>query len=91
MRANEINADVILKGTRVDGVYTADPEKDPNATKFDHITYTQAIRLGLKIMDMTAFALCKENNIPIVVFDINKHENLMRIVQGEQIGTLVAG
>lgn len=91
LRANEINADVILKGTRVDGVYTADPEKDPTATKFDQITYTQAIRLGLKIMDMTAFALCKENNIPIVVFDINKHENLMRIVQGEQVGTLVAG
>ena len=91
LRANEINADVILKGTRVDGVYNADPEKDPTATKFDQITYTQAIRLGLKIMDMTAFALCKENNIPIVVFDINKQENLMRIVQGEQVGTLVAG
>lgn len=91
LRANEINANVILKGTRVDGVYTADPEKDPNATKFDQITFTQAIRLGLKVMDMTAFALCKENNIPIVVFDINKQENLMRIVQGESVGTLVVG
>ncbi|AEE50600.1 UMP kinase [Haliscomenobacter hydrossis] len=91
LRANEINADVILKGTRVDGIYSADPEKDPTATKFDTLTYTKVISLGLGVMDMTAFTLCQENNIPIVVFDINVHENLMRIVRGESIGTLVEG
>lgn len=89
LRANEINADVILKGTRVDGVYTADPEKDPTATKFDHISFAKAISLGLSIMDMTAFTLCQENNLPIIVFDIHEDENLERIVQGEEIGTLV--
>ena len=71
LRANEIDADVILKGTRVDGVYTADPEKDPTAVKFDTISFSKAINLGLKVMDMTAFTLCKENNLPIIVFDIN--------------------
>ncbi|GIV30686.1 MAG: uridylate kinase [Saprospiraceae bacterium] len=91
LRASEINADVILKGTRVDGIYTADPEKDPEATKFDHITYASVISLGLGVMDMTAFTLCKENNIPIIVFDINEEGNLARIVQGEKIGTLVEG
>ena len=91
LRANEIDADVILKGTRVDGVYTADPEKDPQAVKFDKITFTNAINLGLKVMDMTAFTLCKENNLPIIVFDINKPDNLMRIINGESIGTLVEG
>ena len=90
LRANEIDADVILKGTRVDGIYTADPEKDPSATKFDTISFTRVISLGLNVMDMTAFTMCQENNIPIVVFDINQPSNLMRIIQGETIGTLVA-
>ena len=91
LRANEIGADVILKGTRVDGIYTADPEKDPNATKFDTITFTDVLQKGLKVMDKTAFTLCQENNLPIIVFDIGRKENLMKIVQGEQIGTLVEG
>ena len=91
LRANEINADVILKGTRVDGIYTADPEKDPSAKKFDKITFASVISLGLSVMDMTAFTLCQENDLPIVVFDINTRENLLRIVQGEQVGTLVEG
>ncbi len=89
LRASEIDADVILKGTRVDGIYSADPEKDPSATKFDHLTFTNVIRLGLGVMDMTAFTICKENNIPIVVFDINNRENLGRIILGEKVGTLV--
>jgi uridylate kinase len=91
LRASEINADVILKGTRVDGIYTADPEKDPSATKFDHLTFASVISLGLGVMDMTAFTICKENNVPIVVFDINGRENLVRIVRGEKVGTLVEG
>lgn len=91
LRANEINADVILKGTRVDGIYSADPEKDPTATKFDTLTYAKVISLGLGVMDMTAFTLCQENNLPIIVFDIGDDQNLMRIVKGENIGTLVEG
>lgn len=91
LRANEINADVILKGTRVDGIYSADPEKDPTATKFDQLTFAKVISLGLSVMDMTAFTLCKENNLPIIVFDIGSKENLLKIVKGENIGTLVAG
>lgn len=91
LRASEIDADVILKGTRVDGIYTADPEKDPEATKFDHLTFASVISLGLAVMDMTAFTLCQENNVPIVVFDINKNGNLTKIVKGEKIGTLVEG
>ncbi|MBL7831415.1 MAG: UMP kinase [Saprospiraceae bacterium] len=91
LRANEIDADVILKGTRVDGVYTADPEKDPTAVKFDTISFSKAINLGLKVMDMTAFTLCKENNLPIIVFDINIQDNLLKIIHGESIGTLVEG
>ncbi|MEL6923830.1 MAG: UMP kinase, partial [Bacteroidota bacterium] len=91
LRANEIDADVILKGTRVDGIYSADPEKDPSATKFDHLSFAKVISLGLNVMDMTAFTLCQENNIPIVVFDINDSNNLMRIMKGEQVGTLVEG
>lgn len=90
LRANEISADVILKGTRVDGVYSADPEKDPDAIKFDTISFSKVINLGLNVMDMTAFTLCQENNLPIVVFDINVKNNLLGIVQGERIGTLVA-
>lgn len=91
LRASEINADVILKGTRVDGIYTADPEKDPTATKFDTLTFAKVISLGLSVMDMTAFTLCQENNVPIIVFDINNPENLRRIVLGEAVGTLVEG
>jgi len=91
LRANEIDADVILKGTRVDGIYTADPEKDPSATKFDTLSFAKVISLGLSVMDMTAFTLCKENNIPIIVFDINRKENLSKIIQGEMVGTLVEG
>ncbi len=91
LRASEINADVILKATRVDGIYTADPEKDPNAKKFDNITFAKVISLGLNVMDMTAFTICQENNVPIIVFDINGHDNLARIIQGESIGTLVEG
>lgn len=89
LRANEMNADVILKGTRVDGIYTADPEKDPTATKYNIISFEKVIREGLRVMDMTAFTLCQENNLPIIVFDINKKENLMRIIQGEHVGTRV--
>lgn len=91
LRANEINADVILKGTRVDGIYTADPEKDPTAKKFDTLTFAKVISLGLSVMDMTAFTLCQENNLPIIVFDINNPTNLQRIIHGEAIGTLVEG
>lgn len=91
LRANEINAEVILKGTRVDGIYSADPEKDPTAVKFDTLTFAKVISLGLSVMDMTAFTLCQENNLPIIVFDINSPDNLKRIVKGESIGTLVEG
>lgn len=89
LRASEISADVILKGTRVDGIYTADPEKDPTAVKFDRLTFAKVISLGLTVMDMTAFTLCQENNMPIIVFDINAPDNLRRIVTGEAVGTLV--
>ncbi len=89
LRAIEINADVILKGTRVDGIYTADPEKDPSATKFDNITFDEVMDKGLKVMDMTAFTLSQENKLPIIVFDMNKKGNLAKIVAGENIGTTV--
>lgn len=89
LRAVEINADVLLKGTRVDGVYTADPEKDPNAVKYKTITFDEAYAKNLKIMDMTAFTLCKENNLPIMVFDMNTKGNLIKAVVGEDIGTVV--
>ena len=91
LRAIEIKADVILKGTRVDGIYTADPEKDPAATKFETISFRDCINKNLKVMDMTAFTLCMENNLPIIVFDMNKPGNLMRVVLGEKVGTLVQG
>lgn len=91
LRANEINAEVILKGTRVDGVYSADPEKDSTAIKFDKISFAKVISMGLGVMDMTAFTLCKENNLPIIVFNIGDHSNLKRLVMGENIGTLVTG
>lgn len=89
LRAIEIEADVILKGTRVDGIYTADPEKDPSATKFDTITFNEVYAQGLNVMDMTAFTLCKENNLPIIVFDMNKSGNLQNVIAGEKVGTLV--
>jgi uridylate kinase len=89
LRAVEIQADVILKGTRVDGIYTADPEKDKTATRYDSITFAEAISKELKVMDMTAFTLCQENNLPIIVFDMNKPGNLMDVVSGKQVGTIV--
>ena len=89
LRAIEINAEVILKGTRVDGIYTSDPEKNKEATKFDTISYKDAMNKGLKVMDMTAFALSQENNLPIIVFDMNKKGNLEKVVSGENIGTKV--
>lgn len=89
LRASEINAEVILKGTRVDGIYSSDPEKDPSATRFEKISFEKVIRLGLNVMDMTAFTMCQENNIPIVVFDINDPNNLVKIIEGEPVGTLV--
>ena len=89
LRAIEVEADVILKGTRVDGIYTADPEKDASAEKFNNITFDEVYNKGLNVMDMTAFTLCKENNLPIVVFDMNKPGNLKKVVLGESIGTLV--
>ena len=89
LRALEIKADVMLKGTRVDGIYTADPEKDPTATKFSEITYDEVIRRGLKVMDLTAIVMCKDNGLPIYVFDMDKVGNLARVIDGEQIGTLV--
>ena len=89
LRAIEIKADAILKGTRVDGIYTADPEKDPTATKFETLSFQEALTKRLKVMDLTAFALCEENNLPIYVFDMNKPGNLLRVVSGENIGTEV--
>ena len=89
LRGIEVEADVMLKGTRVDGIYTADPEKDPTATKFEHITYDEAYQRNLKVMDMTAFTMCKENDMPMYVFDMNTRGNLMKVLRGENIGTLV--
>jgi uridylate kinase len=89
LRAVEIGADVLLKGTSVDGVYSDDPRKNPEATKYDEISFDEVIGKGLKVMDMTAFTLCKENKLPIIVFDMNQEDNLLKLVQGETIGTLV--
>ena len=89
LRALEIKADVMLKGTRVDGIYTADPEKDPTATKFTEITYDEVIARGLKVMDQTATVMCKENKMPIYVFNMDKVGNLLRVINGEPVGTLV--
>ncbi len=89
LRATEIEADVILKGTRVDGIYDSDPEKNPKAIKYDRITYGEAIKKKLNVMDMTAFTLCQENKLPIIVFDINKKGNLKKILNGKKIGTTV--
>ena len=89
LRGIEIEADVMLKGTRVDGIYTADPEKDPTATKFSEITYDEIYNRGLKVMDLTATTLCKLNNLPIIVFDMDTKGNLKKVLDGEPIGTLV--
>ena len=89
LRAVEIEADTILKGTRVDGVYSADPEKDKNATKFETITFDEAYNLDLKIMDLTAFTLCKENKLPINVFNMNTKGNLLKVCEGKKVGTLI--
>ena len=89
LRAVEIEADVILKGTRVDGIYTEDPEKNPDATRYDEISFREVFERGIKVMDMTAFTLCNENGVPIVVFDMNKSGNLLRVSKGEAIGTVV--
>ena len=89
LRAIEIEADVMFKGTRVDGIYTADPEKDPNATKFTEISYDEVLSRGLKVMDLTAICMCKENKMPIYVFNMDKKGNLLRVIDGENIGTLV--
>lgn len=89
LRAIEIKADVVMKGTRVDGIYTADPEKDPNATRYDEISFDEVYDKGLNVMDMTAITLCKENKLPIVVFDMNREGNFMKLAQGEPVGTIV--
>jgi uridylate kinase len=89
LRAIEIEADVILKGTRVDGIYTADPEKDKSAVRYERITFTEVYDKGLSVMDLTAFTLCRENKLPIIVFDMNKPGNLRKVVEGERVGTLV--
>lgn len=89
LRAIEVEADIVLKGTRVDGVYTADPEKDPTATKYKTISFQEVYEKNLNVMDMTAFTLCQENNLPIIVFDMNVEGNLKNLVQGEEIGTLI--
>ncbi|MCO4822099.1 MAG: UMP kinase [Flavobacteriaceae bacterium] len=89
LRAIEIEADVILKGTRVDGIYNADPEKDSEAVKFDHISFDEVLKKGLKVMDTTAFTLSQENHLPIIVFDMNKKGNLLKVILGENIGTTV--
>lgn len=90
LRAIEISADVILKGTRVNGIYTADPEKDPTATKYEQVSFKECIDNNLRVMDMTAFTLCMENKLPIIVFDLNEPGNLKRVVMGEKVGTLVS-
>ncbi len=89
LRAMEIKADAILKATKVDGIYTADPVLDKEATKFEQISYTDVLRLGLMVMDATAIAMCRENKLPIVIFDLNKHGNIQRVVMGEKVGSLV--
>ncbi|MCK7558806.1 UMP kinase [Chitinophaga sedimenti] len=91
LRAIEIQADVILKGTRVDGIYTADPEKDKTATKYETITFSEVYQKSLNVMDMTAFTLCQENKLPIIVFDMNKTGNLLNVIMGRNVGTLVKG
>ncbi|MGF1532846.1 MAG: UMP kinase [Bernardetiaceae bacterium] len=90
LRAIEIKADIVLKGTRVDGVYSADPEKDPSATRFTNLSFEEVFSRGLNVMDMTAFTLCQENNLPIIVFDMNKPGNLLKVLHDQSVGTLIA-
>lgn len=90
LRAVEVEADLVLKGTRVDGIYTADPEKDPTATRFEEVSYSEVYKRGLNVMDLTAITLCQENNLPIMVFDMNKEGNFLRVCAGEKVGTLVS-
>ena len=90
LRASEINAEVLIKGTRVNGIYTADPEKDSTAVKFETISFDEVIKKRLPVMDMTAFTMCQENNMPIIVFDMNQPGSLLKVLEGEKIGTLVA-
>ena len=89
LRAIELGADAVLKGTRVDGVYTADPEKDPQAVRYTALSYDEALQKNLKIMDLTAFTLCRENKMPIVVFNMNTHGNMLRVINGEPVGTII--
>lgn len=89
LRAIEIEADIVLKGTRVDGVYSADPEKDPTATRYSKISFSEVYEKGLNVMDLTAFTLCQENNLPIIVFDMNKPNNLLNLINGDEVGTLI--
>ena len=89
LRAVEMEADVMLKGTRVDGVYTSDPEKDPEAEKYDELTFNEALQKELRILDLTAFTMCKENKLPIIVFNMNEKGNLKRLISGEKVGTLI--
>jgi len=89
LRVVEMEAEVLLKGTRVDGVYTADPEKDPTAVKFDTLTFDEAYSRNLKVMDMTSFTMCKENNMPVIVFDMNREGELSRVLRGEKVGTII--
>lgn len=89
LRAIEIGADVVLKGTKVDGIYSSDPMKNPDATRYSSISFDEVYAKGLNVMDMTAFTLCRENDLPIIVFDINKPDNLLKLVKGEEVGTLV--
>jgi len=91
LRAMEINAQVILKGTKVDGVYTADPKKDPDAVKLDSLTYIDVLKKGLQVMDATAISLCMDNNLPIIVFDLTTEGNIKKVISGEEIGTIVQG
>jgi uridylate kinase len=90
LRAIEIKADIILKGTRVDGVYSADPEKNPSATRFESLSFSEVLKNKLNVMDMTAFTLCEENSLPILIFDMNKPGNLLKVLEGESVGTLVS-
>jgi uridylate kinase len=91
LRAIETKADVVLKGTRVDGIYTADPEKDPTATRYESISFSEVYQKSLNVMDMTAFTLCQENKLPIIVFDMNRVGNLLQVIMGKNVGTLVSG
>jgi len=91
LRANEIGAEVLMKATKVDGIYSADPKKDPSAKRYDQLDYTTVLKENLRVMDATAISLCRENNMPILVFDLTQHGNIVKVLRGESIGTLVRG